>query len=348
MVIVMEKEASQEDIDKVIKDVQGRGFAAHVSVGETRTLIGAIGPAPTQDLREQLRAHHGVENVVAITKPFKLASREFRHDDSFVMIGGVKTGNGQFTVAAGPCGVESYEQTRAAALFAHRHGAQILRGGAFKPHTSPYSFQGLGKEGLEILARVREETGMPIVTEVTAPELVATVGETADMFQVGARNTQNFALLAELGKSGKPVLFKRGMSTSILEFLQAAEYVLSQGNPNVILCERGIRTFETSTRFTLDVSAVPVLKELSHLPVWVDPSHAAGKRSLVPALALASAAAGADGLIVEVHPKPEEAKSDAAQQLDDEEFGALMRQLRAVVRALGKKGLEEPVGAVGA
>lgn len=343
MVVVMKKEASQEDISRVVEDIERRGFTPHVSVGESRTLIGAIGPAPTQDLRDRLRAHRGVENVVAITKPFKLASREFRHDDSHVLVGGVKTGNGQFTVAAGPCGVETYEQTRTAALFAKRHGAQLLRGGAFKPRTSPYSFQGLGQKGLEILARVRQETGMPIVTEVTAPELVETVGGVADMFQVGARNTQNFALLAELGKSGKPVLFKRGMSTSIVEFLQAAEYVLSQGNPNVVLCERGIRTFETSTRFTLDVAAVPVLKELSHLPVWVDPSHAAGKRSLVPALALASAAAGADGLIIEVHPKPEEAQSDAAQQLNEGEFGALMRQLRAVVTALGKKGLEAPV-----
>ncbi|HNQ99809.1 MAG TPA: 3-deoxy-7-phosphoheptulonate synthase, partial [Trueperaceae bacterium] len=201
---------------------------------------------------------------------------------------------------------------------------------------SPYLFQGLGQEGLRILEDARAATGLPIVTEVTAPELVETVAESADMLQIGARNTQNFALLAEVGKAGKPVLFKRGMSTSISEFLQAAEYVLSQGNPNVVLCERGIRTFETSTRFTLDVSAVPVLKELSHLPVWVDPSHAAGRRGLVPSLALASAAAGADGLIVEVHAKPEEAKSDAAQQLDDAEFGQLMTRLRGVVAALGK------------
>jgi 3-deoxy-7-phosphoheptulonate synthase len=218
-------------------------------------------------------------------------------------------------VAAGPCGVESREQLHAAAEIAHRHGAQVLRGGAFKPRTSPYAFQGLGVEGLELLADARRVTGMPIVTEVTAPELVETVATTADMLQIGARNSQNFALLAEAGKSGKPVLFKRGLSTSIAEFLQAAEYVLSQGNPNVVLCERGIRTFETSTRFTLDIGAVPVLKELSHLPVWVDPSHAAGRRPLVPALALAAAAAGADGVIVEVHAKPEEAKSDAAQQL---------------------------------
>ena len=271
-----------------------------------------------------------------ITKPFKLASREFRHDDTRVRIGAVVTGGGHFTVAAGPCGVESRAQLNAAAAIAHRHGAQVLRGGAFKPRTSPYAFQGLGGEGLTLLAEARTATGMPIVTEVTAPELVETVAATADMLQIGARNAQNFALLQEAGRSGKPVLFKRGLSTSISEFLQAAEYVLSQGNPNVVLCERGIRTFETSTRFTLDISAVPVIKELSHLPVWIDPSHAAGRRPLVGSLALAAAAAGADGIIVEVHANPEEAKSDAAQQLNDAEFGTLMTQLRAVVAAVGK------------
>ncbi len=336
MVVVMQKGAEPQSVQRVIDEVTHLGFTTHISDGEQRTLIGAIGPAPTEDVRERLAAMPDVETVVRITKPYKLASREFRHDDSFVMIGGVKTGNGRFVVAAGPCGVESREQTLAAAEIAHRHGAQILRGGAFKPRTSPYSFQGLGDEGLTILAEARAQTGMPIVTEGTAPELVEKVASSADMLQIGARNTQNFALLAEAGKSGKPVLFKRGMSTSISEFLQAAEYVLSQGNPNVVLCERGIRTFETSTRFTLDVSAVPVLKELSHLPVWVDPSHAAGRRPLVSALALASAAAGADGLIVEVHANPEEAKSDAAQQLNDAEFGALMGRLRAVAQAVGK------------
>jgi len=239
-------------------------------------------------------------------------------------------------VAAVSCGVESREQLLDAAGIVQKHGGAILRGGAYKPRTSPYAFQGLQEKGLEILEEARTNTGMPIVTEVTAPELVEKVAASADMLQIGARNSQNFALLAEVGKAGKPVLFKRGMSTSIAEFLQAAEYVLSQGNPNVILCERGIRTFETSTRFTLDVSAVPVLKELTHLPVWVDPSHAAGRRPLVASLALASAAAGADGLIVEVHPKPEEAKSDAAQQLDDAEFADLMDRLGKVVQALGK------------
>ncbi|MDF1521234.1 MAG: 3-deoxy-7-phosphoheptulonate synthase [Trueperaceae bacterium] len=336
MVVVMQKGAAPEQRERVLAEIKALGFTPHVSDGESRSLIGAIGPAPTEEVREHLRALPGVETVVRITKPFKLASREFRHDDSAVHIGGVATGQGRFVVAAGPCGVESREQLQAAAAIAQRHGAHVLRGGAFKPRTSPYSFQGLGEEGLALLAEARAATGMPIVTEVTAPELVETVAATADMLQIGARNSQNFALLAEAGKSGKPVLFKRGLSTSISEFLQAAEYVLSQGNPNVVLCERGIRTFETSTRFTLDISAVPVLKELTHLPVWVDPSHAAGRRPLVPALALAAAAAGADGIIVEVHAKPEEAKSDAAQQLDDGEFAALMAQLRGVVAAVGK------------
>lgn len=341
MVIVMAKNAPPESVERVIAEIKTLGFAPHVSEGESRTLIGAIGPAPTEEAREHLGALPGVDTVMRITRPYKLASREFRHDDSKVTIGTpgkgtVETGKGSFVVAAGPCGVESAEQLNAAADIVKRHGATVLRGGAFKPRTSPYSFQGLGEEGLRLLEAARETTGLPIVTEVTAPELVGTVAASADMLQIGARNTQNFALLAEVGKAGKPVLFKRGMSTSISEFLQAAEYVLSQGNPNVILCERGIRTFETSTRFTLDVSAVPVLKELSHLPVWVDPSHAAGRRPLVSSLALASAAAGADGLIVEVHAKPEEAKSDAAQQLDDAEFGQLMARLRGVVAALGK------------
>src|SRR5690554_16659 len=336
MVIVMLKDADAASVEKVVGEVKSLGFTPHVSEGESRTLIGAIGPAPTEELREHLSGLAGVETVVRITKPFKLASREFRHDDSFVMIGGVKTGNGRFVVAAGPCGVESREQTLEAAAIVRGSGGQVLRGGAYKPRTSPYAFQGLGERGLEILAEAREATGLPIVTEVTTPELVAKVAAVADMLQVGARNTQNFALLAEVGRSGKPVLFKRGMSTSVTEFLQAAEYILSQGNPQVVLCERGIRTFETSTRFTLDVSAVPVLKELSHLPVWVDPSHAAGRRPLVASLALASAAAGVDGLIVEVHFKPEEAKSDAAQQLDDAEFGDLMDRLGKVVTALGK------------
>ncbi len=336
MVIVMHKGATEAAIDRVIAEVKELGFTPHISEGESRTLIGAIGPAPTEALREHLGGLSGVETVVRITKPYKLASREFRHDDSFVMIGDVKTGNGRFVVAAGPCGVESREQLLETADIVKRHGARVLRGGAFKPRTSPYAFQGLGSGGLEILVEARERTGMPIVTEVTAPEMVESVAGSADMLQIGARNSQNFALLAEAGKSGLPVLFKRGMSTSISEFLQAAEYILSQGNPNVVLCERGIRTFETATRFTLDVSAVPVLKELSHLPVWVDPSHAAGRRPLVASLALASAAAGADGLIIEVHRNPEEARSDAAQQLDESEFSVLMPRIRAVAEALGK------------
>jgi len=336
VVIVMHKDATAAAIERVIGEVKQLGFTPHISEGESRTLIGAIGPAPTEALREHLGGLSGVETVVRITKPYKLASREFRHDDSFVMIGDVKTGNGRFVVAAGPCGVESREQLLQTADIVKRHGARVLRGGAYKPRTSPYAFQGLGAEGLEFLVEARERTGLPFVTEVTTPEMVDGVAQHADMLQIGARNTQNFALLAAAGKSGKPVLFKRGMSTSISEFLQAAEYILSQGNPQVVLCERGIRTFETATRFTLDVSAVPVLKELTHLPVWVDPSHAAGRRPLVAALALASAAAGADGLIIEVHRQPEEARSDAAQQLDESEFEVLMPRLRAVAEALGK------------
>ena len=337
MVVVMSKDAPAASVQRVIDEVEQLGFTPHISEGESRTLIGAIGPAPTQEIQDHLRAFADVETVVRITKPWKLASREFRHDKSTVTVGDVVIGGDAFVVAAGPCGVESLEQTQGAAAIAARHGARILRGGAFKPRTSPYSFQGLGEEGLEILAQARAETGLPVVTEVTSPELVEVVAETADMLQIGARNTQNFALLAEAGMSGKPVLFKRGMSTSLQEYLQGAEYVLSQGNPNVVLCERGIRTFETATRFTLDVSAVPVLQRESHLPVWVDPSHAAGERDLVPPLALAAAAAGADGLIVEVHPDPETAKSDAAQQLTDPEFGELMGRLRSVVQALGRR-----------
>jgi len=336
MVVVMQKQASPEALERVVSEIRSLGFTPHLSEGEERTLIGAIGPSPTEEVREHLSALHGVDTVVRITKPYKLASREFRFDDSTVTVGDVVIGDGAFVVAAGPCGVESGPQLAAAAGIARRHGARILRGGAFKPRTSPYAFQGLGEEGLELLAEAGQATGMPVVTEVTSPELVETVACRADMLQIGARNTQNFALLAEVGRSARPVLFKRGMSTSIAEYLQAAEYILSQGNPNVVLCERGIRTFETATRFTLDVSAVPVLKEETHLPVWVDPSHAAGRRSLVGPLALAAAAAGADGLIVEVHARPEEARSDAAQQLDDAEFGALMTRLRAVVSALGK------------
>ena len=239
-------------------------------------------------------------------------------------------------VAAGPCGVESREQTLTAARYVKKYGAQMLRGGAFKPRTSPYSFQGLGEEGLRILAEAREETGLPVVTEVTSPDKVALVAEYADVLQIGARNAQNFALLKEAGQSGKPVLLKRGMSMTLEEFLMSAEYILSEGNPKVILVERGIRTFEKATRFTLDVSAVPVLKSWTHLPVWIDPSHPAGTRAYVTPLALAGVAAGADGLIVETHPKPEEARSDAAQQLDEEEFAEFMSRVKALLPAVGK------------
>lgn len=329
MVIVMAKNAPAQAVERVIADIKALGFTPHVSEGEERTLIGAIGPAPTEELREQLAGLVAVDTVVRITKPYKLASREFRHDDSFVVIGGngsnaVKTGNGRFVVAAGPCGVESREQLLDSAAIVQKHGGAILRGGAYKPRTSPYAFQGLQEKGLEILEEARAGTGMPIVTEVTAPELVEKVAASADMLQIGARNSQNFALLAEVGKAGKPVLFKRGMSTSIAEFLQAAEYVLSQGNPNVILCERGIRTYERYTRNTLDVSAVALAKLESHLPVLVDVTHSGGRRDLLVQLTKAGLAVGADGIMVEVHPNPAVALSDQKQQIDFAAFDAYL------------------------
>lgn len=343
MVIVMAKHAPRDAVERVVSEVTSLGFTPHLSEGESRTLVGAIGPAPTEELRERLAALPSVDTVVRITKPYKLASREFRRDDSFVVIGGagstpVKTGNGRFVVAAGPCGVESREQLLGAAEIVQRRGGAVLRGGAYKPRTSPYAFQGLQGEGLEILEEARASTGMPIVTEVTAPELVEKVAASADMLQIGARNSQNFALLAEVGKSGKPVLFKRGMSTSIAEFLQAAEYVLSQGNPNVILCERGIRTFETYTRNTLDLSAIPVLQQLSHLPVISDPSHGTGRRELVVPMAKASVAAGANGLIIEMHTDPDNSMTgDGVQSLFPDQFADLLKDLEQLAPLVGKR-----------
>lgn len=285
---------------------------------------------------EHFRAMPGVAEVIRISKPYKLASREVHPLPTVIRFPSGATGNGHFMVAAGPCGVESREQTLTAAHYVKRHGAQMLRGGAFKPRTSPYSFQGLGEEGLKILAEARRETGLPVVTEVTSPDKVELVARYVDVLQIGARNAQNFALLKEAGASGKPVLLKRGMSMTLEEFLMSAEYILSEGNGQVILVERGIRTFEKATRFTLDVSAIPVLKSWTHLPVWVDPSHAAGRREWVLPLALAGVAAGADGIIVETHPRPEIALSDAAQQLTEDEFAEFMARIRSLLPALGK------------
>ncbi len=337
MLIVTKPGISKEAFEALLEEIKKQGYTPHVSKGESRTLIGAIGAPPTAELMEHFRALPGVEQVIRISKPYKLASWEVHPEPSVLEFATGKTGNGYFMVAAGPCGVESREQILTAARYVKQHGGQMLRGGAFKPRTSPYAFQGLGVKGLELLAEAREETGLPVVTEVTSPDLVSVVASYADVLQIGARNAQNFALLKAAGGSGKPVLLKRGMSMTLDEFLMAAEYVLSEGNPNVILVERGIRTFEKSTRFTLDVSAVPVLKSQTHLPVWIDPSHAAGERDYVVPLALAGIAAGADGIIVETHPNPEEAKSDAAQQLTEDEFAAMMQRIKRLLPALDKE-----------
>ncbi|WP_457628749.1 3-deoxy-7-phosphoheptulonate synthase [Oceanithermus sp.] len=336
MLIVTEPGISKKAFDALIEEIKRQGYTPHVSQGEAHTLIGAIGAPPTPELMEHFRALPGVEQVIRISKPYKLASWEVHPEPSVIAFPTGKTGDGHFMVAAGPCGVESREQILTAARYVKKHGAQMLRGGAFKPRTSPYAFQGLGVEGLKLLAEARGETGLPVVTEVTSPNLVDVVAEYADVLQIGARNAQNFALLKAAGGAGKPVLLKRGMSMTLDEFLMAAEYILSEGNPNVVLVERGIRTFEKSTRFTLDVSAVPVLKAQTHLPVWIDPSHAAGKRAYVQPLALAGIAAGADGIIVETHPNPEQAKSDAAQQLHEEEFATLMEAVRRLLPAVDK------------
>ncbi len=338
MIVVMQPGATEDQIQHVIERLEALGFGVHVSRGAQRTVIGAIGGAAEKAALASagLEALAGVERLVPIMKPFKLVSREFRSERTVVNVGGVEIGGDEVVVIAGPCAVESREQLMATAEAVSRAGARLLRGGAFKPRTSPYTFQGLEEEGLRLLAEARERYGLPVVTEVVAPEQVALVAEYADMFQVGARNMQNFYLLKAVGRAGKPVLLKRGMAATIQEWLMAAEYILSEGNYQVVLCERGIRTFETETRNTLDLNAVPVVKELTHLPVIVDPSHGTGKWNLVTPMARAAVAAGADGVAVEVHPKPEEALSDGPQSLTPERFARMMEQVAAVAAAIGR------------
>jgi 3-deoxy-7-phosphoheptulonate synthase len=329
MIISMKAGATQQQVDHVIEKIERYGYKAHPIYGEERVVVGAIGDGRMRDRIQSLESAPGVDSVMPILKPFKLVGRELKKEKTLVRVGSnIEIGNSHFVVMAGPCSVESREQLMVTARAVKEAGACILRGGAFKPRTSPYDFQGLEEEGLKLLAEAREATGLKIITEVLSSENVPMVVEYADILQVGARNMQNFALLKKLGKCDKPVLLKRGMSSTIKEFLLSAEYILSQGNPNVILCERGIRTFETYTRNTLDLAAVPLLNELSHLPVVVDPSHATGKRSLVKPMAKAAVAAGADGLIIEVHPNPEEAFSDGPQSLLPEEFVEVMRVVR--------------------
>ncbi len=340
MVIVLKKGAGHREIEKVKGVVEDMGFKVHVSVGEERTIIGIIGDE-RKLARERVESLECVENVITILKPFKLAAREMKPEGTIVEVRGEKIGNGNFFVIAGPCSVESYDQVMEIAHFVKEHGARALRGGAFKPRTSPYSFQGLGVKGLEYLKEAGERYNLPVVTEVMNTELVPLVAEYADILQIGARNMQNFALLKAVGKTHKPVLLKRGLMAKIEEFLLAAEYILAEGNPNVILCERGIRTFETYTRNTLDLSAVPLIKQLSHLPIIVDPSHATGKRELVPPLARASLAVGADGIMVEVHMNPEEALSDGRQTLDFHQFAEMMEDLKEIGEVLGKKIVPE-------
>jgi 3-deoxy-7-phosphoheptulonate synthase len=337
MLIVMKSAASREEIEAVVERVESVGARAHLSRGDEIVVIGAIGDRE-HVARLGLEGSPGVDKVVPILKPYKLASSEVRQGERSVLsIGGRRVGGEHFALIAGPCTVESRDQTLSTARVVSDAGATLLRGGAYKPRTSPYSFQGLGEAGLRILAEAKAETGMPIVTELMDVRDLDSVLAVADVIQIGARNMQNYTLLTEVGRSGCPVMIKRGLSSTLEELLMAAEYVLKEGNENVMLCERGIRTFETAYRFTLDLTAVPVLKELSHLPVIVDPSHAAGRRDLVEPLSLAAAAAGADGIIVEVHPAPDEAICDGPQALHCDDFAQFAAKVEQVAAIAGKQ-----------
>ena len=337
MIIVLRAGASDDEVEDVCRRIVAMGYAPHTIRGTLRTVVGAIGDDRGKERLRALESLECVEAVTPILQPYKLASREVRHDPTEVRVGDVTIGGKTIVVMAGPCSVESRSQLLETAERVKAAGAHVLRGGAFKPRTSPYAFQGLEEEGLKLLAEARRESGLPVVTEVMTVDKVDAVAEHADILQIGARNIQNFPLLRRVGEAGKPVLLKRGMATSIQEWLLSAEYVLSRGNTNVILCERGIRTFETTTRFTLDLNAVPVVKRLSHLPIVVDPSHGTGHWEYVEAMAMAGVAAGADGLIIEVHPRPEEALSDGPQSLKPERFVALMARVRRVAQALDRE-----------
>lgn len=332
----MKSRATLKDVSRTIKEVKRLGFKAYVSKGKERTIIGLIGNG-RKVFPEHFKVFEGVENVVPILKPYKLASREFKPHRSVIRIDGVSFGEEKVVVMAGPCAVESREQILETAHAVWKAGARVLRGGAFKPRTSPYSFQGLREKGLELLQEAKKATGLAVVTEVMTPEHVPVVSEVADIFQIGTRNMQNYALLEAVGTSNKPVLLKRGMMSTLEEYLMAAEYILSSGNSRVILCERGIRTFEKYTRNTLDLTAIPLLHQLSHLPVCIDPSHGTGMRSLIIPVSKAAVAAGADGLLVEVHPCPEKALSDGPQSLNLEEFKRLMEELKPIAEAVQRK-----------
>ena len=341
MIVVMQAGSEERQIEAVLERLREYHLRGHLVRGEERTVIGVVGAAIPPTLKEELAHFAGVKETLRITQPYKLVSRELRPIDTIVDVRGVKVGGGSCVVIAGPCAVESEAQIMATARAVRDAGATMLRGGAFKPRSSPYTFRGMGEDALRLLAQAREETGLAVVTEVMTPNDVDLVARYADLLQIGARNMQNYQLLEEVGRSGMPVLLKRGLSATIEEWLLSAEYVLAQGNPNVILCERGIRTFETATRNTMDLNAVALAKRRTHLPVLIDPSHGTGKWYLVPPLALAGIAAGADGMIVEVHPDPDRARSDGAQSLSCENFAALMPKIHAVAAALGRTPMVE-------
>jgi 3-deoxy-7-phosphoheptulonate synthase len=335
MIIVVRPDATEAQIQHIIDRIKELGFTPHYSRGEQRTIIGVIGDE-SKPQSETIAAIPGIEQVLPILKPFKLASRELHHEDTVVQVGSVRIGGGSLAMIAGPCAVESYDGLSAIAARVRAAGANILRGGAFKPRTSPYSFQGLGVEGLRILRQVGDDFGMPVVTEVMDPRQIGIVCEFADMLQIGARNMQNFDLLKEVGQASRPVLLKRGMSATVKDMLMSAEYILASGNRNVVLCERGVRSFEDSTRNMLDMSAVPNVKVQSHLPIIVDPSHATGRPDLIPSMAKAAVAAGADGVHIEVHDCPEKALSDGPQALLPDAYDALMKDLRRLAKVVGK------------
>jgi 3-deoxy-7-phosphoheptulonate synthase len=345
MIISMRPHATKEEIDHVRERIADFGYKVHSIEGEERVVIGVVGVGDVTACLESLEAYPGVERAVRISAPYKFVSKEFKQGRSAIKVNGLEVGGDEFIVMAGPCSVESEKQIMETAEFVAAAGARMLRGGAFKPRTSPYDFQGMELEGLKLLRKAKEATGLGIITEVMSDRDVDLVAEYTDCMQVGARNMQNFALLKSLGGCGRPVLLKRGLSSTIKELLMSAEYIVAHGNPDVILCERGIRTFETATRNTCDITAVPVLQELTHLPVVLDPSHATGKRSLVPALSRAGVAIGADGLIVEVHPCPEKAVSDGAQSLTFPDFARMMHELSPYIQ-LWKESRAVAVGPV--
>ena len=342
MVVIMNADATQADIEGVIQAIEEKGLEAKVMEGAHQKIVGVIGDK-TKLAATPLDAMHGVETTVAISKSYKLASREFHPAATVVDIRGIKIGDGTPVVMAGPCAVESREQLLETAEIIKEGGAQFIRGGAYKPRTSPYAFQGLEEEGLKYLAEAREKTGLAVVTEVTVVEAVDTVAAYADLLQVGARNMQNFGLLRAVGRAGKPVMLKRGLAATIDEWLNAAEYIMNEGNPNVILCERGIRTYETYTRNTFDVSAIPAIKHLSHLPIIADPSHGTGKWRMIKPVSLASIAAGADGLIIEVHPNPARALSDGPQSLTPENYRNLIASVQKLSRFMKDEQIEPMV-----